>query len=222
MKRLFDIFFSSFFLLIALPFFVFAIVGILLTSPGPIFYKAQRVGKGRKSFSMLKFRSMRVSNYGPVITSGNDDRIFRFGAFLRKTKIDEFPQFLNVLRGDMSIVGPRPEDPKIVADGYTPWMMKTLDVKPGITSSGALFYYAYSEDLLDENDPEKSYIETLLPRKLATELGYIKRASFLNDIGIILLTALTIFGVITGLKPELPRQDIEFADTFLKNENGKL
>lgn len=192
MKRAFDILVSACFIIFSSPILLLAALGIRLSSPGPVFYRAQRVGIGGQNFCMFKFRSMHISNGGAVITAKQDPRIFLFGRLLRKLKVDELPQFINVLRGDMSIVGPRPEDPKVVEQAYTPWMLETLSVRPGITSPGAIFYYARGEQLIDPNDPENSYIKCLLPPKIAIDRGYIERATLLSDFACIARTAAAI------------------------------
>ena len=141
---------------------------------------------------------MNVSNQGAVITSVNDPRIFPFGNILRQLKIDELPQFINVLFGDMSIVGPRPEDPKIVHEKYTDWMKETLVVRPGITSPGALYYYAIGEQKIDPVDPEGSYENLALVPKLAVDRAYLDRASLPTDIFCVLQTVAAVFGKMFG------------------------
>ncbi len=192
MKRVADIILAFVLLAVLSPVFVFAALGIFVSSKGPILYRAKRVGRGGKCFEMLKFRSMHVHSGGPVITGYKDSRVFAFGAFLRQSKIDELPQFINVLLGQMSVVGPRPEDPKIVAGHYTDWMMETLTVRPGITSSGAVYYYLHGERLIDPADPEGSYIKRILSAKLAVERAYLERASFASDFKIMARTIPTI------------------------------
>lgn len=197
MKRLIDLLIAGALLLLASPLMLFAIIGIKLCSNGPVLYYASRVGMDGKIFKMLKFRSMHetyAENKVPVITAHHDKRIFRFGSILRKTKVDELPQLLNVLIGNMSIVGPRPEDPKIVELYYTDWMKVTLSVRPGITSPGAIFYYATSDTLISEDDPEGSYATLVLPPKMAIERAYLARATCLSDLFCIAHTALAIFG----------------------------
>jgi lipopolysaccharide/colanic/teichoic acid biosynthesis glycosyltransferase len=211
MKRTFDILLSTSVLAIALPVLVFAAVGVKLSSPGPIFYRARRVGLNNREFIMFKFRTMHVNEGGPVITSQSDRRIFGFGNILRILKIDEIPQFINVLRGDMAIVGPRPEDPKIVSRDYVGWMRETLWVKPGITSPGALFYSAWGERLVDPADPERSYAERLLPAKLAVDRAYMERATILGDISVTFLTVLAIVGQAFGKRIKPSRLDIDGA-----------
>jgi lipopolysaccharide/colanic/teichoic acid biosynthesis glycosyltransferase len=192
LKRLFDIVAAIAILLLCAPLFLIVSATIKVCSPGPIFYHAKRVGRGEKLFEMFKFRSMNVSNHGAVITSVNDARIFPFGNTLRRLKIDELPQFINVLFGDMSIVGPRPEDPKIVRENYTDWMKETLAVRPGITSPGAIYYYAIGEQKIDPADPEESYVNFVLAPKLAVDRAYLDRASLSTDIFCALQTVLPV------------------------------
>ena len=167
-KRVFDISVALIALLVTLPLFLVVGIGIVLSSPGPIFYHARRVGRHGKVFLMLKFRTMHVdSDRSSVITSPVDNRIFGFGLWLRRLKIDEILQFWNILIGDMSLVGPRPEDPKIVERDYNEWMLDTLLVLPGLTGPGSVYGYIYGDSLLDPSDPERSYACNLLPPKLA-------------------------------------------------------
>ncbi len=203
MKRGFDILVALALLLLTAPLFVFAWAGIKLSSPGPVFYHAKRIGLHNQPFSMLKFRTMHVHSGGAVISALNDIRVFRFGSLLRKLKIDELPQFVNVLTGQMSIVGPRPEDPLIVQKAYNSWMLETLDIRPGITSPGTIFYYAVGEHLVDPDDPEGSYLAAIMPLKLAVDRGYIERATLISDISTIFRTVAAIFGTAIG-KPLRP------------------
>jgi len=216
MKRALDIFAALAILILTLPILLVVVIGLKLSSPGPVFYKADRVGKGGERFKMLKFRSMHVSNSGSVITSKNDSRIFPFGKLLRKLKLDEMPQFLNVLKGDMSLVGPRPEDPKIVDTAYTDWMMETLRIAPGITSPGAVFYYIKGEQLVSDEDPEGSYIRDLLPPKLAIERAYVERANFFSDIQIMFYTAWAIIGQALGFGVTPPHRDMAAAEAWVE------
>jgi lipopolysaccharide/colanic/teichoic acid biosynthesis glycosyltransferase len=200
-KRSLDIIVAAALLVLVSPLLVIAAVGIKLTSPGPVLYPAQRAGLGGKVFTMLKFRTMHVNaDKDGAITGKGDTRVFPFGRLLRQLKVDELPQFVNILRGDISLVGPRPEDPKIVASHYTPMMMETLEVLPGLTSPGAIFGYAQGEDLLDANDVEGSYVTRVLPTKLALERAYIDRRTILLDLGYIALTALAVLATIFGLR----------------------
>ncbi|MEP4784103.1 MAG: sugar transferase, partial [Erythrobacter sp.] len=144
------------------------------------------------NFRMFKFRSMHVNSGGSDITGTNDPRIFAVGNIIRMLKLDELPQFVNVIKGEMAIVGPRPEAPGIVADHYAPWMHDTLKVRPGITSPGAIFYYAFGDELLAADDPEKAYLDNLLAPKLALDLAYSQRENVLSNIIIIAHTAIAI------------------------------
>lgn len=211
-KRLLDVLVAFTALVVVLPVLILAAIGIKGTSSGPVFYMAKRAGKGGEPFSMLKFRTMHVdSDKQSAITSPGDKRIFNFGLLLRTTKIDELPQFWNILVGDMSLVGPRPEDPKIVDRNYTDWMRETLLVAPGVTSPGAVYGYLFGDALLDDTDPEGSYARNLLPPKLALERAYLERASFFSDLGYIMLTAWAIVAHIMGRKVQLPQTDIDGA-----------
>lgn len=214
-KRLVDIVIALLVLIVTSPFFLLAAIGTLVSSPGPVFYPAARIGKGGNPFIMFKFRTMHVNNGGSAITSANDPRIFWYGSLLRNLKIDELPQFFNVLIGNMSIVGPRPEDPRIVRDHYTDWMMETLSVRPGITSPGALYYYAYGESLVDDTDPEGSYVRNLLPSKLAIDKAYIQRASVFSDFFELIKTIIAIIGKIVGFKIGPAHKDILTAKVWV-------
>lgn len=207
-KRLFDIVFALGVLIAVSPFLIFAAIGVAISSPGPVLYHANRVGKDMKNFKMLKFRSMTVgADKSGAITSQSDSRVFPFGALLRKLKVDELPQFLNVLKGEMSIVGPRPEDPGIVERSYTPWMKETLLIKPGITSPGALFYYAFGLEILGDGDAEKTYLSRLLAPKLAIDRAYMDRATFWSDLQCVCMTFLAI--IATGLGFSIPPRPID-------------
>jgi len=187
------------------PVLAIAALGIKMASPGPIFYRARRIGKGGTIFSMLKFRTMHVnSDQASAITAPGDLRIFGFGLWLRCLKIDELPQFWNILIGDMSLVGPRPEDPMIVERDYTEWMRETLLVAPGVTGPGSVYGYLYGEALLDTADPEGSYARHLLPPKLALERAYMERASVLGDLDYVMLTAAAILATVLGRQLPLP------------------
>jgi lipopolysaccharide/colanic/teichoic acid biosynthesis glycosyltransferase len=211
MKRAIDVFVSCATLLVTSPLFLLAAIGVRLSSAGPVFYCATRAGLGGLPFTMLKFRTMHVSQGGALISAKQDARIFRFGNQLRRLKIDELPQFINVLRGEMSVVGPRPEDPTIVENAYTPWMLETLSVRPGITSPGAVFYYCCGESLIDPSEPEASYVQRVLPAKLAIERAYIERATVLSDIACIFRTVAAIVGVAMGSSMRPPDRDIRAA-----------
>ena len=192
-SRLIDVLGSGIGLVILSPLFLGVAMVIKLDSSGPVFYRARRVGKGGKLFDLYKFRSMvaNAAQRGPGITTSGDDRITRVGRFLRQTKIDELPQLINVLLGDMSLVGPRPEDPRYVAQ-YTPEQLQILKVRPGITSA-ASFIYRREEELLNGEDWEKKYCEEILPKKLSVDLEYINNRTLGSDIKLILKTLFALF-----------------------------
>lgn len=194
------------------PLLALAACGIWLSSPGPILYRPTRIGLNGEPFTLHKFRTMAVHppGSGPAITGRQDPRVFPFGAFLRRAKIDELPQLFDVLRGKMAIVGPRPEDPEIVSRYYNEQQKETLSVRPGLTSPGALFHYTHGDNYLDEN-VELSYIEKLLPVKLALERVYVQNRSAGYDLRIMLRTASTIARILVGQQrfadpPELRQQ----------------
>lgn len=211
-KRLFDITIATVALLISAPFIGVAAIGIIVTSPGPVFYRAQRTGRDGSLFQMYKLRTMHISsNEKSSITSPGDDRIFPFGNMIRRMKVDELPQFWNILTGSMSLVGPRPEAPKIVDEYYTDWMRETLNVRPGVTSPGAIYNYLMAETLIDEGDPEGSYAANLLMPKLALERAYQDRANFVSDIGYVVLTAKAVVAHFIGWTVVLPAVDVNSA-----------
>lgn len=189
MKRLFDIIISLVVLSVGLPFGILIALVIVIDSKGKIFYKQTRVGRHNVDFPLYKFRTMYAeSDHGSLITVGsNDARITKSGRFLRKYKIDEFPQFLNILKGEMSIVGPRPEVRKYV-DLYTPEQMKVLSVRPGLTDYASIRYVNENALLAASNDPEQTYIHEIMPDKLALNLKYIQEQSLWVDLKIILKT----------------------------------
>lgn len=199
-KRLLDIAVSFCALFCLSPLFVVVAIGIRLSSKGPIFYRALRAGRGGTPFNMYKFRTMDPtrSSFASAITAMHDPRIFPFGRLLRRYKIDELPQLINVLKGDMSLVGPRPEDLNIVRKAYTDSHFETLRVLPGLTSPGSLYNYTHGEKLLDGEDPEKLYVEQLLPIKLALDTVYARHASFAYDLLIILRTIWIIIAIAFG------------------------
>jgi lipopolysaccharide/colanic/teichoic acid biosynthesis glycosyltransferase len=211
MKRLFDVALSGAALLVASPLLAIGALAIRATSPGPVLYRARRVGRNGRLFTMYKLRTMHVapSAGAYVITARGDPRVFRVGALLRKSKIDELPQLLNILRGDMSIVGPRPEDPKIVDRDYTPAYRESLVVRPGLTSPGSVYYYTHGEHLLSPEDPERFYVERLLPIKMAIDVVYVRRASVRYDVAVIARTVLMLASSMLGRRrfpdpPEVP------------------
>jgi lipopolysaccharide/colanic/teichoic acid biosynthesis glycosyltransferase len=198
-KRPIEIAVATVALLLASPLCVAAAVGIWLSDGRPVLYKSSRVGLRGRLFTMYKFRTMRTgAKSGVVITASGDDRIFPFGAWLRRSKIDEVPQLINVVRGDMSIIGPRPEDPAIVASCYGPLAHETLSVRPGLASPGSIYNFTHGEHQLGDVEVESAYIGWLLPRKLALDLLYVRRASWFYDIEIMMRAAGTIAARVCG------------------------
>lgn len=186
LKRCFDLLFAICFLIVFSPVYIISWLIIKIVSPGPAIYKAERVGKGGMLFKCFKFRSMRVdSGKVRLTTLENDDRIFPFGKFIRKTKIDEMPQVVNILKGEMSVVGPRPEDKENADKVYVGDFDHILDVKPGLTSTASLYDYTHGEKFEDEESYEKEF----LPKKLKLELYYVNHRSFWYDIQLVLRTA---------------------------------
>lgn len=189
MKRIFDILVSGIGLLCLSPLLLIVAIWIKLDSPGPIFYRQVRVGRYNKDFRIFKFRSMRIgSDKGSLVTiGGRDPRITRSGYFIRKFKIDELPQLINVLVGDMSLVGPRPEVRHYV-NYWTPEQMYVLDVRPGITDPASIKYRNENELLAQAEDPEKYYIEVIMQEKIKLYLEYAEKSSFWYDIKLIFQT----------------------------------
>lgn len=186
MKRAFDILFAVCFLVVFSPVYLLTYIIIKIVSPGPAIYKAKRVGKEGVLFDCYKFRSMRVdSGKVKLTTLQNDDRIFPFGKFIRKAKIDEMPQVVNILKGEMSVVGPRPEDKDNAEKVYVGKYRHILDVKPGLTSTASLYDYTHGELFEDEDSYEREF----MPKKLKLELYYVNHASFGYDMVLILRTA---------------------------------
>jgi lipopolysaccharide/colanic/teichoic acid biosynthesis glycosyltransferase len=215
-KRLFDILVATFGLVLAIPVIAFGAIGIRLTSPGPVFYPAVRIGQLGREFKMYKLRSMHVATgQCSAITADHDPRVFAFGRLLRALKIDELPQLWNVLIGQMSIVGPRPEDPKIVADHYTQIDQATLMVKPGLTSPGSIYNYTHGETMIDSTDPERSYVDHLLPVKLSLEQAYLRDASLLYDVRLILRTVWVLACKAVGIRrfADPPEMRVVLADS---------
>lgn len=185
MKRLFDIVVSIVILLCILPFGILLSIWIALESAGGVFYKQERIGKNGVPFYLFKFRSMRkdADKQGRLTIGMKDNRITKSGQFIRKYKLDEFPQFLNVLKGEMSIVGPRPEVKEYV-DLYTPEQAKVLEVKPGITDYASLEYFDENRILGESDDPQKTYVEEVMPAKLRLNMKYIAKPTLSTDVKI--------------------------------------
>jgi len=186
MKRIFDILFSLIVLAVFLPFGIVIALIILLTSKGGVFFVQERIGRHEKPFGLLKFRTMRkdADKLGKLTVGMRDPRITGIGYFLRKYKLDEFPQFINVLLGSMSVVGPRPEVKEYV-DLYTPAQKQVLNVKPGITDYASLEYFKENELLGKSTDPRKTYIEEVMPAKLELNKKYASNPSIGQDVKIV-------------------------------------
>ena len=219
-KRLFDVCCAAVALVLTAPVLALAAVGIKLSDPGPVFYRARRVGYLGREFTMYKLRTMRAeeSGDGPLITGIHDDRVSRIGRLLRRTKIDELPQLYNVLRGDMAIVGPRPEDPTIVRDHYSPDDLETLGVRPGLASPGSIYQYQSGDKMLTGDDPEGRYVDKLLKTKLALDRVYIRRAGLRNDLAIIGRTLFTIGAVAVGRRKFQPPPEMTAARRLLAED----
>lgn len=193
MKRLFDILISGLGLLALSPLFIVVAVWIKVDSQGPVFYRQTRVGKGNKDFQLLKFRSMvgDADKSGLLTVGGHDSRVTRAGYFIRKYKLDELPQLINVFLGDMSLVGPRPEVRKYV-DMYTPEQLHVLDIRPGITDAASIKYRNENDLLAAADNPEQYYIDVIMPDKLRINLEYVAHHSLIGDLKLIFDTFIAI------------------------------
>ena len=194
MKRVCDVVLAAALLVLTLPAWPVIAAAIVLESSGPVFHRSVRVGRGGKPFVLHKFRTMSAGadERGPAITRGGDPRVTRVGAFLRRWKLDELPNLLDVIRGEMSLVGPRPEDPRYVAH-YTAEQRRVLAVRPGITSP-ATYRFRHEEALLrDGVEPERTYVEVVLPAKLGLDLEYVEHQSLRGDARVLVETVMAIF-----------------------------
>jgi lipopolysaccharide/colanic/teichoic acid biosynthesis glycosyltransferase len=193
-KRLFDIIFSFLGLIITLPIFIVVSLLIIVNNPGSIFYRGVRIGKNGKTFKIFKFRTMikNAENLGGPSTAGDDRRLLKIGNFLKKYQLDEVPQLINVLKGEMSFVGPRPEV-KMYVDMMTDEEKKILSVRPGMTDLASLWNFHEGDVLKGSQDPEKDYREKIRPQKIKLQMEYVQKRSFLLDLKIILRTILKIF-----------------------------
>lgn len=194
-KRFFDIVVSLLGIIITSPILLVVSLLIKLTSKGPVFFRQERIGRGEKPFRILKFRTMVVNadSQGLKITVGGDKRITGVGKVLRKTKLDELPQLFNVFAGQMSLVGPRPEVAEYVAL-YTPQQRKVLTVRPGITDYASVCFRNENEILAEAEDPQKEYIERIMPLKLRYNAKYIEEMSVLTDLKILFMTVYVVLG----------------------------
>ena len=193
LKRAMDVVISGGALLVLWPVLLLVALLIKIDDPGPVFYRQVRVGRNGKTFRIFKFRTMVVDadKKGLSITVGRDSRITRMGAFLRKTKLDELAQLINVFVGEMSFVGPRPEVPRYV-DLYTPYQRQVLLVRPGITDYASIAYRNENDLLAGCDDPEKMYIEKIMPDKIELNMKYLREISPIADIRLILSTIIAV------------------------------
>jgi lipopolysaccharide/colanic/teichoic acid biosynthesis glycosyltransferase len=194
MKRLFDVLFSLIVLSLFFPFGLLIALLILVSSPGGVFFRQERIGIHGKPFRLFKFRSMRKDSEksGALTVGMRDSRITKIGVFLRKYKLDEFPQFINVLVGQMSVVGPRPEVREFVVL-YTKEQNKVLEVKPGITDYASIEYFNENEILAKSDNPKETYIKEIMPDKIKLNQKYLKNPSLVHDFRIIWKTIIRIF-----------------------------
>ena len=194
-KRLFDIIFSLLGLITLCPLFLIVAFAVKLTSPGPVFFKGERMGKNGKPFRIFKFRTMvdKADKMGGPSTAADDPRLTKIGLFLKRFQIDELPQLINVLKGEMSLVGPRPEV-KMYIDMLSGEQRKIiLSVRPGMSDWASLWNFHESEILKGSRDPEKTYMEKIRPEKICLQIEYVQNHSFLVDLKIITKTIMKIF-----------------------------
>jgi lipopolysaccharide/colanic/teichoic acid biosynthesis glycosyltransferase len=189
-KRAMDVFVAAAVLLLAAPLLLIIALVVVLESPGPVFYRAERVGRGQRPLRMLKFRKMHVNAAGPALTLRDDGRFTRVGELLARTRLDELPQLWHVLRGDMSLVGPRPEDPVFVAHWASEYA-EILRVRPGLTGWTQVAF-ADERRILDQHDPVGHYVERILPQKVQLDRMYAGRASPGADLRILVATFRTV------------------------------
>lgn len=193
LKRIFDIVVSLVMLIILLPVFILLGIAIKVDSSGPIFFRQERITQYGRTFRIFKFRTMvnNAEKLGTQVTVGNDSRITRVGSLIRNCRLDEISQLLNILTGDMTFVGTRPEVKKYV-DHYTNDMMATLLLPAGVTSLASIYYKDEAELLEKSNNPDKTYVEEILPEKMKYNLQSIKKFNFLEDIKIMFMTVLVV------------------------------
>ena len=206
LKRFLDVFLCTIAIIVLLPIYVITAVAIKLSSPGPVFYYSERAGKNKKAFRFYKFRSMHVVNERykqKDLYTADEERLFLVGKIIRRLKIDELPQLLNVIFGDMSIVGPRPMPMSSVDWQYAGKYERILSVKPGLTSVASLYDYTEGEKYAND---EVTYRKEIVPNKLELELIYIEKQSFLYDLLLVWRTVITILLVMLGCK-KFPKQN---------------
>ena len=194
LKRLLDIFLCGIAVMVLSPLYLLTAIAIKLSSPGPVFYYSERTGKNHRPFKFYKFRSMHVTNADKGLFVADADRVFTVGKIIRRLKIDELPQLVNVLAGDMSIVGPRPMPVSSVDRTYYGKYQNILSITPGLTSAASLFDYVVGDTYKDD----KAYRREVLPIKLEMELMYVERQSFLYDAELVWRTIKTIMQVMSG------------------------
>lgn len=193
LKRIFDIVVSLIMLIILLPLFIILGIAIKIDSKGPAFFRQERITQYGRTFRIFKFRTMvnNAEKLGTQVTVGNDSRITRVGSFIRNCRLDEISQLLNILTGDMTFVGTRPEVKKYVVH-YTKEMMATLLLPAGVTSLASIYYKDEAELLEKSNNPDKTYVEEILPEKMKYNLQSIEKFNFLEDIKIMFMTVLAV------------------------------
>ena len=195
LKKSFDVVFAFLGLILVSPLLLVIAILIKRESPGPVFYRGERIGKNGKPFRIFKFRTMvpEAEKLGGPSTAGDDPRLLKIGHFLKKYQLDEIPQLINILKGEMSLVGPRPEV-KMYVDMMTPGERNTiLSVAPGMTDLASLWNFSEWKILEGSPDPEKTYMEKIRPTKIKLQMEYVKNCSFLLDLKIILKTILKLF-----------------------------
>jgi lipopolysaccharide/colanic/teichoic acid biosynthesis glycosyltransferase len=193
-KRLFDLVVALGALVVLSPLLLLVALVVKLDSPGPVFYRQERVGRHGRPFRIHKFRTMHTEAGGLPLTVGDDPRITRSGAWLRRTRIDELPQFIDVLVGDMSVVGPRPEVPRYVARYPAELRARALAVRPGITDPASLEFIDEASLLARAADPEREYIEVILPQKVRRAADYAERATLATDLAVLWRTLRVLAG----------------------------
>ena len=202
-KRFFDILLCSFALIVLSPLFLITAAAIKLSSPGPVLYFSERAGRNKKPFHFYKFRSMHQTRNDKGMFIADADRVFPVGKIIRRLKIDELPQLINVIRGDMSIVGPRPMVASAVDKLYSGKYEKVSSIQPGLTSAASLYDYTVGDTYKDD----KAYIREVLPVKLEMELYYVEHESFVYDVQLILRTVVTILQVLCKKKTFKPQPE---------------